>query len=198
MSELFIFAGPNGSGKSTLISQFIQKYDMRDFEYINPDIYAHLFFNNIEDEVKKYYAAFDFAEYKRAKALEENRDIIIETVGSTLNKFDFYKDCRDKNYKITVVYIATKSPEINIARVAIRKTQGGHEVGEDKITSRYYKSLELMFDLTLFADVLYIFDNSDKLRLCFYKDGQNTYLADDIPKWIEQYFFKPLKEFENG
>jgi len=193
--ELFIFAGPNGSGKSTVLSEFIEKFNLKDFEYINPDIYAKEFFSGIDDEIKRYQAAFSFAEHKRAKALEENKRIIIETVNSTTNKFDFYSECAQRNYKITVVYIATSDPKINMERIAIRKAQGGHDVLEEKIISRYYKSLGFLFNLSLFANVLYIYDNSEtnKLKLCFYKDNQSKFTAKVIPQWVKKYYFEPLK-----
>lgn len=195
--ELFIFAGPNGSGKSTVLAQFIQKFNLQNYEYINPDIYARKFFSDITEETERYKAAFEFADYTRELCLEHNKDIIIETVNSTDNKFEFYRRCSERNYKTTVVFVCTSSPEINIARVNKRVSEGGHGVPEEKIISRYYRSLENLFGLSEFADVFYIYDNSKnfEIDLCVYKDDKESYQSKSIPKWVEQYYFEPLKKF---
>lgn len=192
--ELFILAGPNGSGKSTLITHLIKKLELKDYEYINPDLYASSFFSYIENEKDRYIKAFEFAEQVRRDCLEKNKKMIIETVNSTLTKFDFYKSCKEKNYKITVVFVSTSDPQINIKRVDKRKAEGGHYVPANKIVSRYYKSLENLYFLSLYSDILYIYDNSgDKLKTCVYKDKYENYISDDIPKWLRQYYIEPLK-----
>lgn len=194
--ELIIFAGPNGSGKSTIITAFKQELHLDGFEYINPDIYAREFFGNTKDEKERYLKAFKFAEYKRQTAVDESKNIIIETVNSTNDKFDFYGHCKDKGYKITVVFVGTTSPDINIKRVAKRVSEGGHDVPCEKIVSRYARSLENLFALSLFADVLYLYDNSQdngSPQLCYYKDDKDSKLAKDVPKWVERFFIEKLK-----
>ena len=196
--RLFIFAGPNGSGKSTVIKNFIDNYGLNDYEYINPDIYATRFFYDIKGEKERYQKAFKFAEYKREETLKNRKNIIVETVNSTTDKFEFYKRCKDSGYEITVVFIATKSAEINCARVKKRVEQGGHDVSLEKIVSRYYKSLDNLFDLSLYSDVLYILDNSEDqvgAKLCIYQDknGLNTVLP--LPSWVNTYFIERLKRF---
>ncbi len=56
--------------------------------------------------------------------------------------------------------MATESPEININRVANRVDDGGHDVAQDKIVERYYRSLELLPSAIAASDRAYIFDNS--------------------------------------
>ena len=193
--ELYVFAGPNGGGKSTLIAQFIKEYKLTDFEYISPDIYARTLFAKIPDEMEKYQKAFDFAEKVRDSALKNNKKIIIETVNSTANKFDFYKQCIEKKYRVTVVFVGTESFEINIQRVAKRVSEGGHGVDAEKIKSRYFKSMELLFPLTLFCENLFIFDNSDKFKLCVFKENNTyKYVAADMPDWVNKYFIEKLNE----
>ena len=193
--ELFIFAGPNGGGKSTLIAQFIEYYKLTDFEYISPDIYARTLFSKILDEKEKYQKAFDYAEKVRVLALENRKCILIETVNSTTNKFDFYRECIGKKYKITVVFVGTENFEINIQRVAQRVKEGGHNVDADKIESRYYRSMELLFSLSLFSDNLFIYDNSDKFKLCVFKENKTyKYFAPKLPDWVNKYFIKKLNE----
>ena len=197
MQQLVVVAGPNGTGKSSFVKAFKDEYGLTDFEYINPDIYAVKFFSDIVEEEARYHLAFELAEYKCEEALKENRNIIIETVNSTTRKFDFYRECKSKGYNITVVYVCTNSYQININRVAKRKAQGGHDVPTEKIISRYQKSLDNMFELSLFADVLYVYDNSNENgqpALCYYKDKNESKLVYE-PKWVIEYFIKKLSEY---
>jgi predicted ABC-type ATPase len=50
--------------------------------------------------------------------------------------------------------------EINIGRIRYRVSQGGHAVPEDKIVSRYYRSLELLIPAIKSTNRAFIFDNS--------------------------------------
>lgn len=43
-------------------------------------------------------------------------------------------------YTIHLIYITTKDPDLNVARVRTRFNQGGHNVPEDKIRARYGRS----------------------------------------------------------
>jgi predicted ABC-type ATPase len=49
----------------------------------------------------------------------------------------------------------------NFNGIAARKAKGGHDVPKDKIISRYYRSLELLFDASQIAYQAYYFDNSE-------------------------------------
>ena len=187
--NLIVIAGPNGSGKSTLIKQFIEYFNLFDYEYINSDIYARNLFSNIQDEKEKYLKAFEIEKGKKETALKESRNFIMETVNSSDKNFDFYKRCKESDYKITVIFIATDSPEINIKRVAKRVDEGGHDVPQDKIISRYYKSIGNAKPLFAFADEVLIFDNSidnKSPELCYYKGKSGFFKSDNIANWINK------------
>ena len=59
-----------------------------------------------------------------------------------------------------LVYITTKSPDINVARVAQRVAQGGHAVPEDKIRKRWDQSMDNLPWFAARADRLVVADNS--------------------------------------
>ena len=81
--NLIVIAGPNGSGKSTLIKQYIEYFNLFDYEYINSDIYARTLFSDVQDEKEKYLKAFEIEKGKKETALKENRSFIMETVNSS-------------------------------------------------------------------------------------------------------------------
>jgi predicted ABC-type ATPase len=88
--------------------------------------------------------------------------------------------------------VATDDPAINVSRVANRVALGGHPVPEDKIVSRYHKSLELLLSAIRFTNRAYIFDNStnnaDSMHtwLAEITDGKTLELKTDrIPAWFQ-------------
>lgn len=100
------------------------------------------------------------ADFLRRKLLKERMKFSFETVFSHPSKIDFMKEAVNAGYKVYLYFVSTESPDINVFRVQARKKKGGHDVPEDKIRSRYYRSMEHMFEASLIADQSYFFDNS--------------------------------------
>jgi predicted ABC-type ATPase len=93
----------------------------------------------------------------------------------------------------SVLQVATDDPEINISRVRNRVGLGGHSVPEDKIASRYDRSLDLLLRAIRYTNRAYIFDNStDNANrrhtwLAEITDGQFMELKTDrIPGWFKR------------
>lgn len=55
---------------------------------------------------------------------------------------------------------AQMDPEINRRRVEFRVAQGGHNVKKEKISQRYFNSLELLSEAIPYCYRGYLFDNS--------------------------------------
>ena len=51
------------------------------------------------------------------------------------------RKAKEEGYFIKCVFVLTNDPQINITRVETRVLNGGHDVDNEKIISRYYKSL---------------------------------------------------------
>ena len=86
-------------------------------------------------------------------------------------------------------YVATEDPEINISRVENRVRLGGHPVPRQKVTERYYRSLELLFEAVRHTHRAYIFDNSfhSKVWLAEITDGNVLEMkSDTMPYWFEK------------
>lgn len=120
--------------------------------------------------------------------LNEKRDFVFETVFSTGEKLQFLRKAQNEGYFIRLFYVCTKSPEINVARIAKRYMNGGHEVPISKVISRYFKSLELTRQAISFVDRAYVYDNSaeNQLPQLLYRtvDGMIAKrYVDDIPEW---------------
>ena len=158
---IIVVAGPNGSGKSSTIGAVSEVHDV---QYICPDNHIHLF-NDIESIEDRYDHAMKAAEQDRLTAVEIGDSFAFETVCSNPEKLDFILDARSKGYRIIVLYISTEDPEINIARVRRRVTDGGHDVPDEKVVDRYHRSLKLLPDLLKLADEALVYDNSDENKL---------------------------------
>jgi len=107
------------------------------------------------------------------------------------------KRASEMGYKVYLYFVSTESPLINEYRVELRKKKGGHDVPKDKITSRYYKSLDLLYDASKIAYQTFFFDNSGEnqpFRLVAHcKRSENGLLWDDIDEaassaWFKKYY----------
>ena len=153
---LLVFAGPNGSGKST-VTKGVPVVGL----YVNAD------------EIKRISGGSDLeaareAEQIRELLLSQRRDFTFETVLSTDRNLDLIRRAKKAGYEICVVFVLTRDCEINVRRVRKRVLAGGHDVPEDKIRSRYAKSLKNLSPLVRIADMTRIIDNSgnEPLLIC--------------------------------
>jgi len=115
---------------------------------------------------------------------------VFETVFSSEEKLEFLRKAHDAGFFIRLFYVCTKSPEINVARIAKRYMNGGHEVPISKVISRYFKSLELARQAIVFVDRAYLYDNSveDSLPQLLYRTANGTLVkqyTDNIPEWAQ-------------
>ena len=168
-SQVLVFAGPNGSGKST-ITRLIPHYGV----YINAD------------DLKKEYALSDIeaaekAESLRNKLVEKNADFTFETVLSTERNLLLLKRAKENDYEIHCIYVLTCNADINVARVRSRVCEGGHDVPERKIRSRYVKALKLLPQIIDVCDKIFIYDNSIMPSIIFKKDNNGSdYFSTEI------------------
>ena len=109
------------------------------------------------------------------------------------------REASEEGYKVYLYFVGTESPEINKYRVELRVKQQGHYVPPDKIESRYYRSLKLMYAASEIAYQAYFFDNSidgEPLKLvAHFKRSGKKKVWDKISKneqaaWFKKYYKK--------
>ena len=143
--------------------------------------------------VDSYLASYVATYIRNGLLLLNKKDFTftIETVMSHESKLDFMRAARERGYRIYLYYISTSSPEINVGRVATRVMSGGHNVPEDKIKSRYERSLRNLHEAILLSGRAYIFDNSESSHKWIAEydgaTGELRYKEDEIPQWVGQY-----------
>ncbi|HBA54056.1 MAG TPA: hypothetical protein DCZ04_06280 [Syntrophorhabdus aromaticivorans] len=106
-----------------------------------------------------YEAAIE-AEKRRNEALERKESFVMETVLSIPAKIDFLKKAKAFGYIITLIFVTTQDPLINIGRVAERVRMGGHSVPREKTLNRYKRSMKLLPQALDVADTAVVYDNS--------------------------------------
>jgi predicted ABC-type ATPase len=116
---LTIVAGPNGSGKSTLVNLLLEG------EHLGVFINADVIVSNISKRkgeaiasVETQWEAAIAAEEMRWSLLGQKVSFIGETVMSDVDRwFRFLSAAKEAGFFITLVYVSTISPDVNINRV---------------------------------------------------------------------------------
>lgn len=147
---VLVWAGPNGSGKSTIT----QYFDIVG-TYTNADDMVSATGMSNED-------AAVLADKMRYRSIEMKEDFTFETVLSSHYKLDILEKAKSEGYFIKCIFVLTIDASVNVARVAARVALGGHNVEEDKIRSRYEKSLGNIRRLLEICDILHVYDNTEE------------------------------------
>lgn len=139
--------------------------------------------------VNSYFASV-LADFIRHKLLAARVSFTFETVMSSSSKVDFLEKAQQAGYRTYLYFVATEDPDINVARVQNRVREGGHSVPEDKIRSRYIKSLDLLSKAVSYADRAYIFDNSssqnERIWVAEVTNGLEIEMKTDaMPAWFK-------------
>jgi predicted ABC-type ATPase len=206
---VLVFAGPNGSGKSTLTDYLIEAGI--DFgEYINADrISAGL---DLPEPARSKQAQA-IADFQRDRCLTSRLNFSFETVMSHPSKVDLMIRADDAGYDVTLYFVCTSDPEINVRRVENRVRRGGHDVPHDRIIARYWRTLGLLPHAALVARRTVLFDNSALVGYLanallpnpktglrpvgeMIRDGKDyeILLELDVPEWVFEHLVKPLDE----
>ena len=91
----------------------------------------------------------------------EGLDFAFETTLAARTFARFLRNCKDKGYRVNLIYVWLDSPDLAVLRVAKRVASGGHNIPQDIIRRRYQRSLYNLTELYLpLADRFQIYDNS--------------------------------------
>ena len=174
-------AGPNGAGKSTFFEAHLQSSGLR---FLNADVIAR------DLEVDAYQAA-GLATALRNELLDQRESFIFETVFSDPvgDKLGFLKKASESGYAVVLCFIGLAEVGISEQRVAMRVSQGGHDVPAEKLTERFPRTLANLAAAIRELPCVLIFDNSD-LRAPFrhvaaFANGHQALLNQSVPSWLK-------------
>jgi predicted ABC-type ATPase len=206
---VLIIAGPNGSGKSTL-TKYLLDSGIDFGVYVNPDEIAQAL---DYPEPQRSKQAQSVADFQRDTCLNQKMSFSFETVMSHPSKVELMIRAHDAGYDVTLYFVGTSDPQINIRRVENRVSGGGHDVPHDRIVARYWRSLSLLSHAALVARRTVVIDNSALVsdppqgQVSSAKAGlrpvaevirdDNHYdlvLEADVPQWVFDHLVKPLSD----
>ncbi len=155
---LVVLAGPNGAGKSTFFERRLRVTGLR---FVNADLLALAIAP--EDPAGASYAAARAADAERRALVTEGESFCMETVFSDPagDKLAFLREAMTAGYRVVLLFIGLDSPELSQARVISRVAQGGHDVPDEKLFSRFPRTLANLAQAARFVDETRLYDNSD-------------------------------------
>jgi predicted ABC-type ATPase len=177
---LVAIAGPNGAGKTTFFHAHLAWAGLR---FVNADVLA------AELAVGPYEAARLGHALRRA-LVERGESFVFETVFSDPvgDKVAFLEEAVGRGYTVVLCFIGLSGPDQSAERVAMRVSQGGHDVPDDKLWSRFPRTLvNLQAAIAQLPHVL-IYDNSDLnvpyRQVAVFDHGKRRHLQEPIPDWL--------------
>jgi predicted ABC-type ATPase len=82
-----------------------------------------------------------------------------------------------------------RKPEITEARVAMRVSQGGHDVTMEKLVTRFPRTMANLKAAIRELPQVWIFDNDDLRRpfrqVAVFQNGRAVNLTKPVPKWVK-------------
>lgn len=176
---VLFFAGPNGSGKSTVTRFFdiVGTYTNAD------DMVSATGMSNKEAAV--------LADKMRYRSIELKEDFTFETVLSSHYKLNLLEKAKSEGFFIKCIFVLTVDASVNVARVAARVAMGGHNIDEEKIRTRYTKSLDNIKRLMEICDILHVYDNTiEPIRIIRKHKDDISIFPNDL--WTEEMIKKLL------
>jgi predicted ABC-type ATPase len=173
-------AGSNGAGKTTFYGSQAARAGLR---LVNADRLA-------SDLDLGAYEAARLAGELRRELVKQGASFAFETVFSDPvgDKLDFLESCMAAGYTVGLVFVGLASARLSAERVAMRVSQGGHDVPQEKLASRFPRTLANLREAIRRLPHVVVFDNSDLAhpyrQLAVFEQGTAVHLAKPTPKWF--------------
>jgi predicted ABC-type ATPase len=179
-------AGPNGAGKTTFYHAHLRAAGLR---FVNAD--------NLARELGLgVYEAARVADAVRRELLNQRESFVFETVFSDPvgEKMTFLLEAAAAGYTVVLCFIGISGPDVSEQRVAMRVTQGGHDVPTEKLVARFSRTMSNLRAAIRDIPAVWIFDNDD-LRTPFrlsvvFEGGRPVKVNQPVPEWLQPHLSK--------
>jgi predicted ABC-type ATPase len=122
--------------------------------------------------------------------VRQRESFVFETVFSDPvgEKLAFLKNAAQAGYNTILCFIGTAGPEVSEQRVAMRVSQGGHDVPAEKLVQRFPRILANLKAALRDLPNVWVFDNND-LRtpyrlVAIFESGRLVKLQRPVPRWL--------------
>ena len=178
---IIAIAGPNGAGKTTFFNAFLREAGLR---FVNADEIA------CELGLNPYEAA-KIANSLRCELVKQRESFVFETVFSDPvgDKVAFLKEAAAAGYSVVLCYIGISAAKVSEERVAMRISQGGHDVPAEKLATRFPRILANLQVAIKELPLVLVFDNdelnSPYRKVAEFQQGQRKMIGKPIPAWLK-------------
>ena len=169
---LWLVAGANGVGKTTYARDHIQSYSGTK-SFVNLDEIARGL-SPFEPEAQRVRAARVSLNYLNSVLnmpapangdQDTRKSISLETTLAGLTHLRAIKRAKDNGWKVHLLYFAVSSPEVALARIDRRVSEGGHDIPEADARRRFKRSLQNFGLYSRKSDLWRVFDNNAKPKV---------------------------------
>lgn len=137
------------------------------------------------------YEAAKMADSIRRELVRQGESFVFETLFSDPagDKLAFLKDTATAGYTVVLCFIGISGPEISEQRVAMRVSQGGHDVPTEKLETRYPRILANLRTALREVPHVWVLDNDDLRKpfrlVAVYENGRAVRSHKPIPRWFD-------------
>lgn len=168
--KCYIISGPNGAGKTTFAQEFLP-IEAECLNFVNADLIARGLSPFQPDKMAIEAGRLMIQHIN--ECVRKNESFAFESTLSGKVYLNKIKNWKLQNYEIIIYYLKLPSVELAIERVKIRVSQGGHNVPEQDIKRRFYKSWNNFQNIySLLADYWIVFDTSGKIPIILNESEQ--------------------------
>jgi predicted ABC-type ATPase len=183
-----VLAGHNGSGKSTL--WYDRLADELQIPLVNadrltlsllppagPDRKLRAWASRLRDEDERWQKlAQEGVQLFMGLAAEKRMAFAFETVfshwkalpgGLHQSKIDVIRMLQEHGYYVILLFVGLASADLSVLRVSTRRSQGGHDVPEEKLRRRFPRTQQAIKMASEVADLTLMFDNSREIGHAF-------------------------------
>lgn len=184
MPVLYVLAGPNGTGKTTFYNNAVQDGIIpHSVPFVNVDLIAQALGGYTEENYAKAPEIYREC-VKEHLRLGEN--FMIESNLAKSRNHEWILSMKKAGYEVELYYLSTDDVEINIRRVKRRVAEGGHDIPEAILRSRYTQSHSYLKTGIREFTTAYLIDNTyDLYRMeAKVESGRLTFKSDDAQPWV--------------
>lgn len=193
-----LLAGPNGSGKSTFREKRLLQLGLNciDPDEVARDMYGRQALSHAEARATTIEATAQVRTH-----FSRSESVCLETVFSDTkgHKKALIEEANASGYYTVLFFVGVDSPELSIARVAQRVTDGGHDIPDELITERFPRAFANAKSTLPIVDLALLFDNTGcyvetdqptrHMHIATIAGGKLIKLHQTLPVWFSQYGF---------
>lgn len=178
-STLCLIGGCHGAGKTTLARELLPRMGIRRF--LNADEIARGL-SPLDPTLSAFRAGRLLIEEARS-LVEARTSFALESTLSGKTHLSLLRTAKKRGFEVTLHFIRLTSPDLAVERVALRKSQGGHDVPEADIHRRFFRGRRHFLECYLpLADHWVVWENTDPPL--FQKADSQTHSTEDLSAMI--------------